>query len=171
MSKRRPMTPTRAGVRPLLLATILMLLVQASFGMAVNLEVAVPARHSGARPSNYLTGSVKSLGWAIGHGAAALAVHAALGLALIVVAFAAGVVAFRHASRSVAILTALGGLLVLGAGFNGASFLDFGHDTSSLIMALLCFSAIAAYVVALARLPAQRPSHPIEVPALQAEPR
>ena len=49
-----------------------------------------------------------------------------------------------------------------------------GHLQGLLPAALnrsLCFSAIAAYVVALARLPAQRLSHPIEVPALQAEPR
>jgi hypothetical protein len=34
------------------------------------------------------------------------------------------------------------------AGFNGASFLDFNKDISSLIMALLAFAAIGSYVVA-----------------------
>jgi hypothetical protein len=42
----------------------------------------------------------------------------------------------------------LGGLLVIGAGFNGASFLDFGGNISSLIMALLAFAAVACYVTA-----------------------
>jgi hypothetical protein len=145
--------PSPPMIRRLLLAAILGLLFQAGIGMAVNLDVTVPAHHSGANPSNFLTGSVKSVAWSIGHGAGTLAVHAVLGLALVIVAVAAGVIATRRASRSVAALTWLGGLLVLAAGFNGASFLDYGHDTNSLIMALLCFAAIAAYAVALAREP------------------
>ncbi len=38
---------------------------------------------------------------------------------------------------------------MIGAGFNGASFLDFNHNTNSLIMALLAFGAVASYAVAL----------------------
>ena len=153
MSSDAPTTPSRPALRRLLLGVILVLLVQASVGMVVNLNVSVPARHPGARPSNYLTGSLHSVAWAIGHGAAALAIHAVLGLALVVLALAAAVLAARRTARSVTALTCFGGLLVIGAGFNGASFLDYGHDTSSLIMALLCFAAIAAYSVALAREP------------------
>jgi len=152
-----PTVPSRLGLRRLLLGAILVLLVQAGVGVAVNLDVSVPARHPGARPSNYLSGSLDGVAWAIGHGAAALAVHVALGLALVVLALAAAVLAWRCAARSVAALTSLGGLLVVGAGFNGASFLDYGHDTNSLIMALLCFAAIAAYTVALAREPFAAP--------------
>jgi hypothetical protein len=147
--------PSRLPLRWLLLGSIVALLVQASVGMAVNLNASVSAHHPGARPSNYLTGSFQSVTWAIGHGPAALAIHAALGLALVILVLALAVAA-RSAKRSVAALTLLGGLLVLGAGFNGASFLDFGHDTSSLIMALLCFAAIAAYSAALAQEPPTR---------------
>jgi hypothetical protein len=39
--------------------------------------------------------------------------------------------------------------MVIGAGFNGASFLDFNDNISSLIMALLAFGAIACYAIAL----------------------
>jgi hypothetical protein len=39
--------------------------------------------------------------------------------------------------------------LVIGAGFNGASFLNFNNNISSLIMALLAFGAIACYSAAL----------------------
>ncbi len=159
--------PSRLALRSLLLGAILVLLVQASVGMVVNLNVRVPARHPGARPSDYVTGSFQSVAWAIGHGAAALAIHAALGLAVVVLALAAAVLAARRAGRSLKALTSLGGLLVLGAGFNGASFLDYGHDTNSLIMALLCFAAIAAYVLALASEPftgaAPRPNKPERV--------
>ncbi len=151
MIAEHPAVPTRPSLRWVLLGAILALLVQASVGMTVNLDLSVPAGHPGAHPSDYLTGSYHSVVWAIGHGRAALAVHAALGLALLALALAAAVLAVRQATRPVAALTVLGGLLVLGAGFNGASFLDFGHDTSSLVMALLCFAAIAVYSIALDR--------------------
>ncbi len=78
-----------------------------------------------------------------------MAVHAALGLALAVFAIGAAVHAIRAGKRAVATWSVLGGLFVIGAGFNGASFLDFNHDISSLIMALLAFAAIASYTVAL----------------------
>jgi hypothetical protein len=75
--------------------------------------------------------------------------HAALGLALAVFAVAAAVWAIRSREPAVAAWTLVAGLLVIGAGFNGASFLDFAHDVSSLIMALLAFAAIACYSIAL----------------------
>lgn len=132
----------------MLVTVVLAILAQASLGMAVNLYVAVPARHPGAKPSDYFAGSYHSVVWAIGHGAAALAAHAALGLALIVLAFGVAAHAIRLGRRAVMVWSILGGLLVIGAGFNGASFLDFGHNTNSLIMALLAFAAIASYTAA-----------------------
>ena len=58
------------------------------------------------------------------------------------------------AGRAVIAWAILAGLLVIGAGFNGASFLDFNQDFSSLIMALLALGAIACYSIALFLLPA-----------------
>lgn len=148
------MADTRTGaqvekrLRRMLFAAVLAILVQASLGMAVNLYVALPARHAGSQPSNYFTGSYHSVVWAIGNGAAALAAHAALGLALIVLAFGVVAHAIRLGRRAVILWSIIGGLLVIGAGFNGASFLDFGHNSSSLIMALLAFAAIASYAAA-----------------------
>lgn len=133
----------------MLLGAIVLLLAQAGIGMAVNLYVTVPANHPGARPSNYFSGSFHSVTWAIGHGAAALAIHASLGLALVIVAIGAAVHGLRSGHRALGVWSLLGGLLVIGAGFNGASFLDFGHNISSLIMALLAFAAIACYATAL----------------------
>jgi hypothetical protein len=52
-------------------------------------------------------------------------------------------VRLRH--RPVGVWSVLAGPLVIGAGFNGAGFLDFGKDVSPLIMALLAFSAVACY--------------------------
>ena len=136
-------------LRWMLLAAVLLVVVQASIGMVVNLYADIPSQHPGAKPANYFAGSFHSVVWAVGHGAAALAVHAALGLALVVFVIGAAVHAIRAGRRSVAVWSVLGGLFVIGAGFNGASFLDFNHNISSLIMALLAFAAIASYTVAL----------------------
>ncbi|HEX7994952.1 MAG TPA: hypothetical protein VF506_13605 [Streptosporangiaceae bacterium] len=48
----------------------------------------------------------------------------------------------------------LGAACIIGAGFNGASFLDFNHDVSSLIMSLLAAAAIAGHALILFALPA-----------------
>lgn len=119
----------------------------------MNLYVAVPARHPGSHPSNYLTGSYHSVVWAISSGAPVLAVHAALGLALVVMVVSVGVRAVSLRRAGVMFWAVLGGLLVIGAGFNGASFLDFHDDVSSLVMALLALAAIGPYAVVLFLLP------------------
>jgi hypothetical protein len=137
------------GLRWTLLGAVLLVLVQSAIGMTVNLYVTVPSRHPGAHPSNYLTGSFHSVTWAISGGQVALACHAALGLALVVFAIAAVVHAIRSRRRAVTFWSVAGGLLVIGAGFNGASFLDFNDNLSSLIMALLAFAAVACYATAL----------------------
>lgn len=152
---RRRHGPARSP-RPLLVLAILLVLTQAGLGMDVNLFVAIPRQHPGARPANYLSGSYQSVRWAMTGGNAALAAHASLGLALVLVAVAACVRALRAGDRWGAAWATLGGLCVIGAGFNGASFLDFNKDASSLIMALLAFCAIACYVLAIARRPGYR---------------
>jgi hypothetical protein len=139
---------TQAIVRRMAFGAILLILVQAGIGVAVNLYVTVPARHPGAHPSDYLSGSFHSVVWAIAHGPVALAVHTALGLALalMVISIAVRAVGLR---RTITAWSVLGGLLVIGAGFNGASFLDFNNNVSSLIMALLAFAAVGCYAVTL----------------------
>jgi hypothetical protein len=136
----------------MLLAAILLVLVQSGIGMAVNLFVTIPSSHPGARPADYFGGSFDSVIWAIGHGAPALAVHASLGLALVVIVIGVAVCALRLRRWAVGSLSVLAGLLVIGAGFNGASFLDFSHDSSSLIMTLLAFGGLGCYSAALCLL-------------------
>jgi len=152
------MTSRQRSLRWKLLAAIVLVLAQAGLGVAVNLYVTVPAHHPGAQPANYFTGSLHSLAWAIGHGAATLAVHAALGLVTVVVVVGTAVHALRSGPRGVGGSSVLGGLFVVGAGFNGTSFLDFGHDVSSLLMALLAFTAIGCYCVGLVLLAATSPT-------------
>ena len=131
-----------------LTATVLVL-VQAGIGMAVNLYVTVPGHHPGARAGDYFTGSVHSVGWAIAHGEAALAIHAVLGFAVAGSAIRGGHVALRSRQRAVARWSVLAAVLVIAAGFNGASFLDYNHDANSLLMALLAFAGVACYAITL----------------------
>jgi hypothetical protein len=132
----------------MILAAIVLVLVQSGIGMDVNLFVVIPAQHPGARPSSYFGGSARSVAWAVAHGAPALVVHAVLGLALGLLVIGVAVYAIRLGRRPVGAWSVLAGLLVIGAGFNGASFLDFNNDISSLIMALLAFGAVACYSAA-----------------------
>jgi hypothetical protein len=133
----------------MILGAILLVLVQAGIGMDVNLYVTVPSSHPGAHPSNYFAGSFHSVVWAIGHGTPALVVHASLGLALAVLVIGVAGHALRLGRRAVSVWSVLAGLLVIGAGFNGASFLDFNDNISSLIMALLTLGALGCYSAAL----------------------
>lgn len=142
--------PTPAGrqrLRRLTLAAGLLLVVQIALGTVVNLYVTVPAHHPGAHPANYFAGSVRSVAWALGDGVPALAVHAAVGLLLFLVAAALAVGSVAARAGWSAVTSVLAALLVLGAAFNGASFLDFGHASSSLLMALLALAALACYLV------------------------
>jgi len=82
----------------------------------------------------------------IARGPAWAAAHAALGLALVVAAIAGVVLTWGKDSRPGTALAVLGALAVIGAGFNGASFLDYGHAFSSMIMAGLWALALAAYL-------------------------
>jgi hypothetical protein len=132
-----------AGVN---LAVCLLLLVQYLLGMVANLFVTIPAHHPGAGAANYFSGSASGLGWVIPNGPGWLAAHAALGLALVLVAIASLVLTWGRAGRLCTATSALGLLAIIGAGFNGLSFLDFGHNFSSMIMAGLWALALACYL-------------------------
>jgi hypothetical protein len=142
-----PFATPQARLRRIALGALLLVLVQAGIGMVVNLNVTIPSHHSGAHASDYFGGSFRSVVWSIGHGAVALAIHAALGLALVVIVIGTAIYALRVHRRAIAVWSIIPALLVIGAGFNGASFLDFNDNTSSLIMALLALAAVGCYSV------------------------
>ena len=129
------------------LAAAILVVVQMAVGMVVNLYVTVPSHHPGAKPTDYFTGSLHSVAWAIGSGPVALAIHASIGLALVLAALALAVRAVAARTGWVAFTSVLAAALVIGAGFNGASFLDFGFNVSSLVMALLALGALTCYLV------------------------
>jgi hypothetical protein len=141
--------PATARLRRLVIGALVAILAQTGIGMVVNLYATIPAHHPGARPSSYFAGSARSIVWAISHGAAALAIHATLGLVVVVLAITIALSALSGANRALKIWLILAAGLVIGAGFNGASFLDFNRNTSSLLMALLALGSVACYSVAL----------------------
>lgn len=132
---------TRLGVN---FIACLLLLVQYLLGMAVNIYVVLPGKHPGASASNYFSGAASGIGWVIPDGPVWAGIHAAFGLALVVAAIAA--VALTRGSRAATALSVLGALAIIGAGFNGVSFLNYGHAFSSMIMAGLWALALVCYL-------------------------
>ncbi|MDQ6713111.1 MAG: hypothetical protein M3Z28_07960 [Candidatus Dormibacteraeota bacterium] len=131
-----------------------MLIAQFLLGMAVNLFVKIPSDHPGANPSEYFGGVLTSVSWAIVHGGLWLTLHAAFGLVLVLAALGTLVQAIRLRGGRRSALSALGFVGVLGAGFNGGSFLNYREDFSSMLMAVGLALAMAAYVALLYSTPA-----------------
>ena len=150
--------PSRArsrllGVNPV---ACLVLLAQYVLGLATNLFVTLPRRHPGADAADYFSGLAPAVAWVITHTPIWTAVHAALGLALIVGAVALAVVAVWLRMPAYAATAIVGALAVAGAAFNGASFVIYGHDFSSMIMGGVWALALACYAAGLYLL-ARRP--------------
>jgi hypothetical protein len=128
---------------------LIWLVVQFMLGMAVNLFVTIPKNHPGANPPEYFSGVVESVTWAILQGPVLLILHTVLGLVLAVGAIVLLVQSIRFGPRSLAIATGFGAFGVVGAGFNGGSYLNYHEDFSSMIMATGFAVAVVAYAVAL----------------------
>jgi hypothetical protein len=126
-------------------AACALLAVQYLLGMAANVFVVIPAQHPGANASDYFSGAVSGLSWVIASGPGWAAAHAAFGLALVIAAIAALVLARGHGRMAVG-LPVVGLLAVTGAAFNGVSFVNYGQAFSSMIMAVLWGLALACYV-------------------------
>lgn len=145
-------TPPAAEPRtPRALAAVLALLLLAQFlsGMVVNLYVQIPQGHPGATGSDYFQRLLHGVPWAVLHGGVPLQVHAALGLLLIVGALLLVVLAIGRRQRVWLVTALVGAGGLVGAGFNGGSFLNYGHAVSSLLMSLGFAVALAAYGVGL----------------------
>ncbi|MGH3210647.1 MAG: hypothetical protein ACRDNO_23120 [Trebonia sp.] len=126
-------------------AACALLIVQYLLGMAVNVFVVIAAQHPGANAGDYFSGAASGLGWVIASGPGWAAAHAAFGLALVVAAIAAVALARGHGRMAVS-LPVIGALAVIGAAFNGVSFVNYGRPFSSMIMAGLWALALACYV-------------------------
>jgi hypothetical protein len=78
--------------------------------------------------------------------------HVALGLVLAVGSLALVVRVRALGRRRLTVAAVLGFLCIVGAGLNGASFLDFNQDYSSMIMATLFAAGLLSYVGILSSL-------------------
>jgi hypothetical protein len=131
------------------------LLVQYALGLWVSIYVTVPARDQGG-------GLLAAIGRALANGPAALAVHAGLGLFLLLGSIALVVRAVLARSGFFMITSAVSLLAVLGAAGSGAAFVNTGQDGASLTMGLLTAVALLCQVINLFRLSA--PSSASELP-------
>ena len=131
------------------LVFIVLLLIQFGVGMSINLFVGISRHHPGAGAHEFFSGTFRSVSWAIAHGPTALAIHASLGLLLALGSIGQFVQAIRWGTTGMKWATGVGMVFVLGAGFNGGSFLNYNEDVNSLLMALLFGAAIACYATVL----------------------
>jgi hypothetical protein len=67
-------------------------------------------------------------------------------MALAALALAAVAIAWRRGGTGDRAASVTGALAIVGAGFNGASFVNYGHAFSSMIMAGLWALALACYI-------------------------
>ena len=136
-------------LRTITVIILVLLAVQFLVGMLVNLFVQVPAVHPGANAPEYFSGVVQGVAWALLHAPLWLLVHAIVGLllflaVLILVGFA---VAARR--RAWIIISVLGFFGIVAAGFNGASFMNYGQNFSSLLMSIGFLLAAIPYTIGL----------------------
>ncbi len=134
-------------LRPIAAITLLLLAVQFLIGMLVNLFVTVPTIHPGANAPEYFSGVVQGVLWVLGHGDLWLLLHAITGLLLFLASLILMVLAIMARRRAWIITSILGFLGVVAAGFNGASFLNYGHNLSSLLMSIGFLVAVIPYAI------------------------
>jgi hypothetical protein len=129
---------------------LIALLVQFGLGMYVNLFAHIPLNHPGHRATNFFAGSYHSVAWAetSPHSPLILAFHAGLGLFLVLGSLWLAVLAIRGRRAGFVWAAVLGALFILGAGFNGASFLNYNEDANSYVMALFA-AAVLCYITIL----------------------
>lgn len=132
--------------RPLAFTMLLLLALQFFLGMWNNLFIDVPAAHPGQNADNYFVGVAQGIAWAITHSALlTLQLHVILGLLLLLTSIALIVAAYRVAGRAWRICAPIGTFGILAAAFNGASFINYGHDFSSMLMSVGFMIALVSY--------------------------
>ncbi len=141
-TQRRPGRGSLMALRGNTLGVLVMLVLQYSLGMWVNLEASVPSGDATAGFWGAFVG-------AITNGPLALTLHALLGTLLMV---SAGILmwrALRIRQPLWLVLAVIGFLSLALAWITGARFTATGAATSSLFMALLTALALLCYVVIL----------------------
>ncbi len=136
-------------LRTITVIILVLLAVQFLVGMLVNLFVQVPSVHPGANAPEYFSGVVQGVVWALLHGPLWLLVHAIVGLLLFLASLILIGFAIAARRRAWIIVSVVGLLGIVAAGFNGASFVNYGHNFSSLLMSIGFLVAAVPYTIGL----------------------
>jgi hypothetical protein len=126
-----------------------LLAAQFLIGMVVNLFITVPAVHPGAQAPNYFLGVVQGVAWALVHAPFWLLIHVIIGLLVFLASIFLMVISIASRRREWMIISVLGFIGIVFAGFNGASFLNYGADISSLLMSIGFLVAAVSYTIGL----------------------
>ena len=150
MSRVAPRIQTATGVRewvrPLTGLLLLLLALQFTIGMVVNLWVTLPTSHPGANAANYFAGVAQGDAWALVTNDWSLQLHVILGILIFLGAIMLLVAAIQRREALWIWVASIGLAGVMAAGFNGASFLNYGHDFSSMLMSGGFVVALCAYM-------------------------
>ncbi len=139
-----------SGFRARTIGMLVLLAIQFVAGMFLNLFVVLPTTHPGSTGDEYFSRSFTSLMWALSLGGGIpLFLHAAMGAVIFVFAVAGFVVALAQRASGWRWAWGLTAFFTFGAFFNGMSFVDYGEDFSSAIMAGCWLIAVASLVGAL----------------------
>lgn len=140
-STQKEKTESRqAGLRQANLAILIVLIVQFALGMGVNLYVTLPAAGHPGHASWFGNGTL-------------LALHAALGMFLILAAIFVLVRSIMARNAAIIVTSAAGLVAILLAAFFGSGFTDKLTDGYSIGMALAFAVALACYAIGLFAAP------------------
>jgi hypothetical protein len=133
--------------RPLVAIMLLLLALQFLLGMVVNLFVVIPTSHPGTNAPEYFSGVAVGVAWALGHGDWWLRLHVLIGLLIVLDALTLIWLAVVSHRRAWIVASLVGGFGIFAAGFNGASFMNYGHNFSSLLMSIGFLLAVISYAL------------------------
>ncbi|MGH7640926.1 MAG: hypothetical protein ACREN7_03625 [Candidatus Dormibacteria bacterium] len=137
------------AVRGAALGLITASLIEFVVGMGLNLFITITRDHPGAHGnSGYFVRSLNSVVWGLSH-FGLLPFHIGIGFVLFLGSIRLAVATFRAPGRGIRLASLVGLLAVAGAGFNGASFLDFDDDFSSMLMTVLFAIAVFCFALVL----------------------
>jgi hypothetical protein len=136
-------------IRPLTATTLALLAAQFLIGMLTSFFFAIPFPHPGANADNYFGGVVSGVWWSLGYSFWELQLHVVVGLLLGLACIALLAFAIILRSRAWIIATTLGFIGIVGAGFNGASYMNYLHWFSAFIMSIGFLLALTSYALGL----------------------
>ena len=147
-SMARTIKKTPSSLRVIDAVLLILLAAQFLFGMLVNLFVQVSTNHPGAFPSNYFVGVAQAVAWALFNAQWELLIHVVVGLLLFILSIVLLVLAIISRRGAWITISVLGLIGIMGAGFNGASFMNYGGlNFSSLLMAIGFLLAGICYTI------------------------